>query len=130
MTPAMKLLLRALTEGERLNKHAVATKLGLHLSTADRMLNALHAAGQVHVVGWTRNGDRGPMTKIVAFGPGQDVPRPGKLDNAYICQRWRDRHPEQVQQSNRRYEIKRKVRRGTLPRGNDPLLFAILGMSA
>ena len=122
------LLWRALAAGDRLHKHAAATRFGWHLSTADRAINELHACGKVHIVGWTRNGGRGPMTKIVAFGPGTDIERPTKLSNAYVCERWRARHHEQAVAIDRRCRIKRQARQGRLPKGNDPLLFAIMGV--
>lgn len=120
------LLWKALAAGELLHKHHAASHFNCHLSSADRAINELHKAGLVHIVGWTRNGDRGPMTKIVAFGPGEDKPRPARLPNAFNCKRWRNRNHEQAIAIDRRCRIKRLAREGKLPRGNDPLLAAIM----
>jgi len=122
------LLWRALVAGERLSKHAAAALLGWHLTSANEAICELHAAGKVHIVGWTRNGARGPMTKVVAFGPGVDMPRPARLANAYVCQRWRARNYEQALRIDRQCRVKRMARQGKLPRGNDPLLAAIMGV--
>lgn len=121
-------LWRALAEGGRLNKHSAAAIVGWHLTTADEAISELHAAGLVHIVGWTRNGDRGPMTKVVAFGPGKDLPRPKRLSNAFVCKRWRCRNPEKAARSDRNFQAKCKAKEGRLPKGNDPLLFAIMGI--
>lgn len=127
-SPTRVLLWQALLAGERFHKHAAAARFGWHLSAADRALCDLHDAGLVRIVGWTRNGDRGPMTKVVALGPGEDRPRPEKLDNAFACKRWRARHGERAKQSERNSKIKRLAREGKLPTGNDPLLMAIMGL--
>lgn len=124
------LLWKALAAGERMHKHIAAVRFNWHLSSADRAINELHQEGLVHIVGWTRNGERGPMTKIVAFGPGEDMPRPAKLANAFVCKRWRSRHHEQAVAIDRRCRIKRLAREGKLPKGNDPLLAAIMGVRA
>lgn len=126
-SPSKLLLWRALVAGDRIHKHAAAARFGWHLSTADRSLNELHAAGKVHIAGWTRNGDRGPMTKVVAFGPGEDKQRPARLSNAFVCERWRARHQDQAIAIDRRCRVRRMARQGRLPKGNDPLLFAIMG---
>lgn len=125
--PGKILLWRALEAGKRFNKHSAAAAFGWHLSTADRNLIELHELGLVHVVGWTRNGDRGPLTKVVAFGPGEDLPRPEKLDNAFVCKRWRNRHEDRARKSWKESRVKKMVREGNLPRGHDPLLMAIMG---
>lgn len=127
-SPGKILLWRALVAGERFHKHSAAARFGFHLSTADRAINELHADDKVHVVGWTRNGARGPMTKVVEFGPGEDVPRPAKLTNAFVCSRWRNRHYEQAQRIDRQCRVNRMVRQGRLPVVVDPLLAAIMGM--
>lgn len=124
------LLWKALAAGERMHKHSAAACFNWHLSSADSAINELHKAGLVHIVGWTRNGDRGPMTKIVAFGPGEDMPRPAKLPNAFNCKRWRSRNHDQAIAIDRLCRIKRQAREGKLPRGNDPLLAAIMGVRA
>lgn len=128
-SPTKLLLWRALGAGQRMSKHTAAAQLGWHLSSADDAICELHKAGKAHVVGWTRNGSRGPMTKVVAFGPGDDLPRPTKLANAFVCRRWRNRHHEQAIAIDRRCRTRRLAREGKLPRGNDPLLFAIMGVS-
>lgn len=125
LSPRKVLVWRALVAGDKLNKHAVAARFGCHLSTADRILTELHNLGKAHVVGWTRNGARGPMTKVVAFGPGEDLHHPDKLDNAFVCKRWRARHEEQA----RRCYLASRAKHRTPPVGNDPLLFAIMGIS-
>lgn len=121
------LLWQALASGKQFHKHLAALEIGWHLSTADEVLTNLHRLGLVHIVGWTRNGDRGPMTKIVAFGPGEDRPRPAKLPGYFACKRWRARHPEQAAQIDRNSRLRRQAKAGKLPTGNDPLLMAIMG---
>jgi hypothetical protein len=126
-SPAKTLLWRALAAGETFHKHSAAARFGWHLSSADEAICQLHADKLVHIIGWTRNGNRGPMTKIIAFGPGEDVPRPAKLPNVYICQRWRNNNPDKARRSDRESRLRRLARQGKLPKGNDPLLFAIMG---
>lgn len=127
-SPTRTLLWQSLLAGERFHKHAAAARFGWHLSTADRALCELHDEGLVHIVGWTRNGDRGPVTKVVAIGVGEDLPRPQKLGNAFVCKRWRNRHEERAKRSWRNNKTKRLAREGKLPTGNDPLLMAIMGL--
>lgn len=127
-SPGKILLWRALAAGKRFNKHSAAAAFGWHLSTADRNLTELCNLDLVHAVGWTRNGDRGPLTKVVAFGPGEDMPRPEKLDNAFVCKRWRNRHEDQARKSWANTRLKRMAKEGKLSRGNDPLLMAIMGL--
>lgn len=129
-SPAKILLWRALTQGEQMHKHLAGARFGWHASSARRAIDELHRAGKVHIVGWTRNGGRGPLTKVVAFGPGRDMPCPAPLSNAFRCQRWRARHHEQAAAGDRRYRLKQMVRQGRLPKGNDPLLAAIMGVRA
>lgn len=126
-SPRKVLLWRALVAGERFNKHSAAARFGWHLSGAAQVIKELHQAGKVHIVGWTRNGDRGPKTEVIAFGPGEDAPRPEALDNAFLCKRWRARNHAQAIAIDRRTKLRRAIREGCLPRGNDPLLAAIMG---
>jgi hypothetical protein len=125
--PLKVLMWRALEAGTRLSKHSAAALFQCHLSTADRILVEMHKLELVHVVGWTRNGDRGGMTKVVAFGPGEDLPHPENLSNAFACKRWRNRHEDRARKSWANTRIKRLAREGKLPVGNDPLLMAIMG---
>lgn len=129
-SPNRVLLWKALVAGERMHKHLAAIRFGLKKQSALDALNELHAAGKVHIVAWTRNGDRGPMTKVFAFGPGQDVPHPPKLSAAFVCKRYRERDPERSRANDRRYRIKKALRCGKAPTGNDPLLRAIMGAGA
>lgn len=129
-SPTKILLWRALGAGQQMSKHTAAAVFGWHISTAGRAIDELHDAGVVHVVGWTRNGQRGPKTKVVAFGPGLDAPRPEALENAYVCRRWRANNHAQAIAIDWRYRLRRQARQGKLPRGNDPLLFAIMGVGA
>lgn len=126
-SPAKILLWRALVNGEHMHKHLAAARFRWHASSASRAISELHSAGKVYIVGWTRNGDRGPLTKIIAFGHGEDKPYPEPLSNAFVCRRWRERHPDQAIAIDRRCRLKKAARQGTLPRGNDPLLAAIMG---
>lgn len=129
-SPTKILFWRALAAGGRFHKHAAAAAFGWHLSSANRAINDLHNEGKVHVVGWTRNGSRGPMTKIVAFGPGVDRPQPAPLSNAFVCQRWRARNPELKLACDRASRLRRRIREGHLPKAQDALLAAIMGGAA
>lgn len=129
-SPRKVLFWRAIASGKQYSKHSAAAEFGWNERQADLALGELYKSGKAHIVGWTRNGDRGPKTRIIAFGPGEDAPPPERLSNAFICLRWRERHPERHKACDRNGKIRRMIRRGTLPTGNDPLLFAIMGIAA
>lgn len=54
----------------------VATRFGVQLQTARRVMARLHDLGMVHVSGWERPHARGSSIPLWAFGAGQDQPRP------------------------------------------------------
>lgn len=129
-SPTRILVWRDLGAGQVLDKQIIAERHGINCKSATRVIIGLLDAGVAHVKHWTRPSGRGPWSPAIAFGPGKDAELPGKMSNAEACARWRTRHPERYLQCDRNWRIRQRARQGKMPRGNDPLLAAIMGVRA
>ena len=57
----------------------IETKAALAKDASRLTLLAMHRAGEAHIVGWSRNSQGGPWSRVWALGPGEDVPRPSPV---------------------------------------------------
>lgn len=128
LSPTRILLWRALEAGEKFSKHTAAARFRWSVYAANHAIKALRKAELVRITGWARNGDRGPMTPIIGFGPGEDAPRPLPLANKVVCRRWRTNNEDAARRSWAKDRLRKAIKAGKLPTGNDPLLAAIMGL--
>jgi hypothetical protein len=108
----------------------VAAKLGIWERPARFRLNALHAAGKIHIDRYERFSPHGPAARIWALGPGVDAPRPKPIPNT---KRQRDRVKRMRREDPSAYErlLARKrlmegIRSGRLVK-RDPAAAALFG---
>lgn len=57
----------------------IETKAALAKDASRLTLLAMHKAGEAHIVGWARNSQGGPWSRVWALGPGEDVQRPSPV---------------------------------------------------
>lgn len=67
----------------------VARALGVSKGSANRWVNAMHEAGNIHVVEWVRTLNYRIGGRIYAWGPGDDVPRPLAMTPTILQRRTR-----------------------------------------
>ena len=127
-SPSRIIIWRALGDGAALSFHDVFERFGIPRSSARKALEDLAANGKVHVSGWARRGSRGPYVAVYSFGPGCDVPAPKPIPNSVLTRRWRQKNQDRERQKARNVYASRAARAGRGPVGNDPLLFAIMGV--
>lgn len=116
-SPLARQVLDMLASGGRMSKHNLAARFGCHENSARRVIKLLREHRCVHVVDWTRAGERGGLTAVIVHGPGEDVPKPSTRGAAAACRRWREKQ-----------KGKPKVRklRSVTPPAVDPLM-AVFG---
>lgn len=108
----------------------VAAKLGVWERPARFRLNALHAAGKIHVARYERFSSHGPAARIFALGPGIDAPRPKPIDHSTrqrdLIKRMRKEDPAAYEALLARKRLMARLRTGTLVK-RDPAAAALFG---
>jgi hypothetical protein len=123
------LILKLLEDGP-MDITEVAAKLGIWERPARFRLNALHAAGKIHIARYERFSDRGVASRIWALGSGKDAPRPKPVDRnkreRMRMSRLRREDPAAYAQLLARKRAMEAIRTGRLVK-RDPAATALFG---
>jgi hypothetical protein len=127
---ANEVLILKLLELRPMDITEVAAKLGIWERPARFRLNALHAAGKIHIDRYERFSPHGPAARIWALGPGVDAPRPKPIpNNKRQCdrvKRMRREDPSAYERLLARKRLMEGIRSGRLVK-RDPAAAALFG---
>lgn len=108
----------------------VAVKLGIWERPARFRLNALHAAGKIHIARYERFSDHGPAARMWALGPGVDASRPKPIPHTQRQRarvaRMRREDPFAYERLLERKRLMESIRSGRLVK-RDPAAAALFG---
>lgn len=111
----------------------LAAKLGIWERPARFRVNALHAAGKIHITRWERFSSHGTASRMWAHGPGVDAPRPKpvpqKIRERERIKRMRKQDPEAYERFLAHKRLAERIRTGTLVK-RDPAAAAMFGPAA
>lgn len=80
----------------------ITAKSGVKRMTVVRWLRIMRDSGECHVGKWKRSAGSGPLMRVYVAGKGVDAKRPERLSMAVYKQRYRQRHPLEVDIYNAR----------------------------
>jgi hypothetical protein len=108
----------------------LAVKLGICERPARFRVNALYAAGKIHITRWERFSPHGKPSRMWALGAGEDAPRPRPIPHKVLerkrIERMRKEDPAAHEAILARKRLMQSLRTGTLVK-RDPAAAALFG---